>query len=134
MTLRAIIADTGPLYAAVDKDDQYHQLSQQQLKQINQQKLVILIPFPIYLETHKLLLQSVGIATALRFNHEIQQQANLVNPNPEDYQKAITLIAKFLDQKITLFDGVAAVLANQLEIPVWTYDYHFDVMKINVWR
>lgn len=134
MTSRAIIADTGPLYAAVDKDDQYYQLSQQQLRQINEKNLVILIAYPIYLETHKLILQSLGIANALKFNQEIQQQANLINPNSEDYEKATALIARFRDQKITLFDGIVAVLASQLKIPVWTYDYHFDVMKIPVWR
>jgi predicted nucleic acid-binding protein len=131
---RAIIADTGPLYAAIDKDDKYHQQSQQQLTQINQQKFVIFIPYPIYLETHKLILQSLGVATALKFSQEIQQQANLINPTPEDYQIATFLIAKFTDQKITLFDAIVAVLANQLKVAVWTYDYHFDVMQIPVWR
>ncbi len=134
MESRVILADTGPLYAAVDRDDQYYQLCQQQLKQINEQNLIILIAYPIYLETHKLILQSLGIATALKFNREIQQQANLINPNADDYEKATSLIARFTDQKITLFDGIVAVLANQLQIPVWTYDYHFDVMKISVWR
>ncbi len=56
MKIRGIIADTGPLYAAIDIDDQYHQRSQQELKIINQQKLAILVPYPIYLETHKLIL------------------------------------------------------------------------------
>lgn len=132
--MRAIIADTGPLYATVDKDDQYHQQSQQQLSQINQQKLVVFIPYPIYLETHKLILQSIGITAAINFSQEIQLQANLINPTPEDYQSATSIIAKFPDQKITLFDAIVAVLANQFKVAVWTYDYHFDIMKIPVWR
>jgi predicted nucleic acid-binding protein len=33
-----------------------------------------------------------------------------------------------------MFDAVTAVLARRLELPVWTYDHHFDVMRIAVWR
>jgi predicted nucleic acid-binding protein len=51
--LRAIIADTGPLYAAIDVDDQYHQRSKIQIQRINTEKLTILVPFPVYLETYK---------------------------------------------------------------------------------
>ncbi len=134
MNIRGIIADTGPLYAAIDIDDQYHQRSQQELKIINQQKLAIIIPYPIYLETHKLILQSLGITAALRFTRDIEQQVNFVNPTPEDYQAATSIITKFPDQKITLFDAVTVILANQIKLPVWTYDYHFDIMKAKVWR
>jgi predicted nucleic acid-binding protein len=132
--MRAIIADTGPLYAAVDTDDQYHQQSQQELIKINQQKLAIIVPYPIYLETHKLVLQWLGVATALKFSKEIKQKANLINPNPDDYEAATSLIYKFTDQKITLFDAVTVILANQMNLAVWTYDYHFDVMQAQVWR
>lgn len=134
MKIRGIIADTGPLYAAVDIDDQYHQRSQQELKIINQQKLAILVPYPIYLETHKLILQSLGITAALRFTRDIEKQVNFINPTAEDYQKATSIITKFPDQKITLFDAVTVILANQIKLPVWTYDYHFDIMKAEVWR
>lgn len=134
MNIRAIIVDTGPLYAAVDKNDQYHQQSQQELQKINQQNLVILLPYPIYLETHKLIMQSLGIRTALKFNEEIKQKANFVNPTSEDYQEATFYIGRFSDQKITLFDAIVAVLAKQLTLPVWTYDYHFDIMQCQIWR
>jgi predicted nucleic acid-binding protein len=134
VNIRAIIADTGPLYAGVDKDDQYHQQSQRELRKINQQNLSIILPHPIYLETHKLILQSLGIRTALKFNEEIHQKANFINPTPEDYEEATFLITRFSDQKITLFDAVTVVLAKQLKLPVWTYDYHFDIMQCQVWR
>jgi hypothetical protein len=28
----------------------------------------------------------------------------------------------------------APVLAARLEVAVWTYDHHFDVMRATVWR
>ncbi|WP_203219504.1 hypothetical protein [Nostoc edaphicum] len=41
--MRAVIADTGPLYAAVDIDDQYHERSQAELQRINTENLIILV-------------------------------------------------------------------------------------------
>ncbi|MEL4895422.1 type II toxin-antitoxin system VapC family toxin [Crocosphaera sp. Alani8] len=134
METRGIIADTGHLYAAIDIDGQYHQRSRQELKVINQQKLAILVPYSIYLETHKLILQSLGITAALRFTRDIEKQVNFINPTSEDYQAATSIITKFPEQKITLFDAVTVVLASQIKLPVWTYDYHFDIMKADVWR
>ena len=32
----AVFVDTGPLYAAVDPDDQYHSRAQQELQTLNQ--------------------------------------------------------------------------------------------------
>jgi hypothetical protein len=31
-------------------------------------------------------------------------------------------------------DAVVATLAEQLDLPVWTFDHHFDVMACPVWR
>ena len=86
------------------------------------------------METHKLILQSLGITAALRFTKDIEQQVNFINPTSEDYQAATSIITKFPDQQITSFDAVTVVLANQINLPVWTYDYHFDIMKAQVWR
>ncbi|MEH2291681.1 hypothetical protein [Nostoc sp.] len=36
--MRAVFADTGLLYAAVDVDDQYHQRSQAELQRINTER------------------------------------------------------------------------------------------------
>lgn len=71
---------------------------------------------------------------ALSFSERLITQTNLLNPTSNDYQEALELIARFPDQSITLFDGVTAILARNMNLPVWTYDYHFDVMGIQVWR
>ncbi len=60
--------------------------------------------------------------------------AALVNPTPEDYRLAGARIRTLADQPITLSDAVAAVIATRLKIEVWTYDHHFDVMCVPVWR
>jgi hypothetical protein len=100
--LKAIIADRGPLYAEVDRDDQYHARSRSELKKINQEKLAIIVSYPIFLEAHKLILYSGGLKAALSFSERLITQTNLLNPTSNDYQEALELIARFPDQSITL--------------------------------
>jgi predicted nucleic acid-binding protein len=58
----------------------------------------------------------------------------LVNPSTEDYRQAVDKVKSLKDQPITLFDALVASLALRLKLEVWTYDYHFDVMRANVWH
>jgi hypothetical protein len=33
-----------------------------------------------------------------------------------------------------MFAAVTAVVGRRLSMPVWTYDHHFDVVRVEVWR
>ena len=132
--MRAIIADTGPLYAAIDVDDQYHQRSQIQIQRINAEKLTILVPFPVYLETYNLLLYRLGTEQAIKFARNCIESLYFLNPSQEQYITAAEKAACFPDQKITLCDAITAILSEEMKLQVWTYDYHFDVMKVQIWR
>lgn len=94
----------------------------------------MIIPYPIYLEAHKLVLYANGVQAAIAFAERLALQTNLINPTPEDYQAALQLMNRFTDQRITIFDAVTAVLALQTKLPVWTYDFHFEVMSVSVWH
>ncbi|NJN59847.1 MAG: PIN domain-containing protein [Leptolyngbyaceae cyanobacterium SL_5_9] len=132
--MKGMIADTGPLYATIDPDDQYHDQAQSELKRIETDKLFVIVPIPVYLETYSLLLYRLGFSQALRFARECNDVACLVSPSLKHYQTAVAKVAQFPDQRITLADAVIAVLAAERALPVWTYDYHFDVMRVQVWR
>jgi predicted nucleic acid-binding protein len=70
---------------------------------------------------------------AFRWLGEIGE-ATLVHPTPEDYRYAMAKVQTYVDQPITLFDAILAVLALRMGLQVWTYDHHFDVMRVPVWR
>jgi predicted nucleic acid-binding protein len=132
--LKAILADTTPLYGAIDTSDQFHARAQAEIQRIAKEKLIVVVSFPVYIETYSLLLYRLGFEQASRFRQNCLESANFLNPTEEQYLKAIKKVQQFPDQTITIVDTLTAILADELNIPVWTYDYHFDVMKISVWR
>lgn len=132
--MRAVIADTGPLYAAFDLSDQYHAQSQAELRRLEQEDIAVVVSYPTALEAYSLVLQRLGTQLALTFIESLVEGADLRNPSANDYLAAMQRVACFPDQRITLFDAVTAVMAERLNLSVWTYDYHFDVMRVQVWR
>ena len=132
--MRAVLADTGPLYAAVDPDDQYHERAQDQLKALQDGRLSVVLAYPTLLEAYTLILYRLGHRTVTEWLEDVRAGAALVNPTPQDYRDAMALVSRFPDQSISLFDATLATLASRLGLPVWTYDHHFDAMKTAVWR
>ena len=130
---RSVLADAGPLFAAVDPSDKLHKRATQELRQFERNKVEVVLSFSTLLEAYTLILRKLGFAAAHQWLREVSEAA-LLNPSAEDYRQAFEKASNFPDQNITLFDATLAVLAFRLETPVWTYDHHFDVMRVPVWR
>jgi predicted nucleic acid-binding protein len=131
--IRAVLADTGPLYAANDEGDQHHQLALRQLKELARNRREVLIPYPTLLETYSLILFRLGRNAASGWLAEVSD-APFVNPMAEDYARAVTTVRTLADQKITLIDATVGALAVRMGLDVWTYDHHFDMMRVGIWR
>ena len=129
----AVLADTGPLYAAVDPDDARHPQALRELRKLAHEKREIVVAYPILLEAYTMVLRRLGRNTASDWLNDMADAA-LVNPIAEDYRQAVARIGALGDQPITLFDATVAALATRLNLEVWTYDHHFDVMRVGVWR
>jgi predicted nucleic acid-binding protein len=130
---RAVLADTGPLYAANDLGDARHQRALRELKKLSRGRREVLVAYPILLEAHSLLLFRLGRDAASSWLTEMAV-TSFINPTPEDYRQAVARIQSLTDQRITLVDATVAALATRLGLEVWTYDHHFDVMRVPVWR
>ena len=132
--MRAVLTDTGPLYALIDPDDQYHQRARAELERLSEQRLAIVTSWSIVTEAYSLVLRELGISKAQSWLKELIPGMGLLNPKDEDYLEAARRLRRYPDQDISLFDAVLAVISDQLQIPVWTFDHHFDDMRIRVWR
>jgi predicted nucleic acid-binding protein len=129
----AVLADTGPLYAAVDPSDQFHRRARAELGDFENRSLTVWIAYPTLLETYTLVLRRLGMQAAHRWIEEILAGAALMNPSPRDYAEAARSVRGYADQPLTLFDAVLATLSRRLELPVWTYDHHFRIWGVQVW-
>jgi predicted nucleic acid-binding protein len=132
--VRAILADTGPLYALRDPDDQFHNRAHEESRRFEQAGLSVVILWPTLLESYGLVLRRLTLADAQHWLAETRDGAQLINPTPEDYRQATERVRRYPDQPIILFDALVAVMSERLELPIWTFDHHFDVMRANVWR
>jgi predicted nucleic acid-binding protein len=131
--IRGVLADAGPLFAAVDEADEHHLDARRQLETLDQERRTVIIAYPILLEAYSLVLYRLGGPAARKWI-TILTAAPLINPDAEDYGRAVVMVRNFPDQRITLVDATLAALSFRLGLEVWTYDHHFDVMRVPVWR
>jgi predicted nucleic acid-binding protein len=131
---KAVLADTGPLYAAADPDDAHHARARRELSLLGRDRWEVMVAYPTLAEAYTLVLYRLGKKACLRWLEEILSGVSLVNPLPLDYHEAMKRLQAFRDQPITLFDATVAVLGARLGIEIWTYDHHFDLMGADVWR
>lgn len=132
--MRAVVADTGPLYALRDPDDQYHAQAHEEARRLEQDRTPIVVIWPTVLEAYGLVLRRLSLSDAHQWLAELQNGASFVNPTPDDYALASELVRRYRDQPITLFDALIAVMSERHEFGVWTFDHHLDILGANVWR
>ena len=127
-----ILVDTGPLYALAMRRDALHERAHEELVALRPQGLMM--STSNLLETQSLLLRRETPAFVSSYINALLKGNDLINPSTEDYLQAQTLLGRFEDQRISLFDAVLVVLSETLNLPIWTFDTDFDVMRARVWR
>jgi predicted nucleic acid-binding protein len=134
MRRHAVIADSGPLYASIDPDDQYHARAQREGQKLADDGYAVVVSYPTLFESYSLVAQRLGLGPAHTFLDELRERSGLITPTPDDYARACGLPRQFNDQRLTLFDALIAVLSRRLNLAVWTYDADFDIVGATVWR
>jgi len=86
--MKGVLADTGPLYAAYDSSDSYHDKAQQSLIILADKSLPVVLIYPVLLECHNLLLKRFGTAIGLRFLQEMKTGTLIINPDSVDYDRS----------------------------------------------
>jgi predicted nucleic acid-binding protein len=129
-----VIADTGPLYSLAVPSDQYHSRARSDLARLANAGLGVTILYSTLVEGYSLLLRRAAPDQAFAWVHSLRATATFVSPKEEDFESSFHLVQRYHDQPIALADALVAVISQRLTLPVWTYDHHFDVMRIDRWR
>jgi len=132
--MKAVLTDTGPLYALADPSDQFRARARAEIDSIEKRGLQVAAGYPTLCESHTLALRRLGAGYASQWLAEMLEGAVLLNPEAADYMIAAAQLDRFPDQPITLVDAVTAVMANRLGMPVWTFDRHFATIRVKLWR
>lgn len=104
-----------------------------EVKRLRRLRLNVVTLYPILFETYSLLLRRLTPARAQQWVEKTVQEVGMLSPNGQDYRDAVQKVASYSDQ-ISLYDGLLAVMSERLELPIWTFDADFDVMRTDVWR
>ncbi len=130
----AVLADTGPLYAAADPNDSHHARSLEEQERLEAENLETAVSYATVQEAYILVLRKLGTAQARSFLEDLIQGAVLTTPTEGDYERAVGRVLQYPDQDISIADAANAEISDRLQIPNWTYDHHFDAMGAEVWR
>ena len=130
---RIVLADTTPLYAAFTPSDQYHEPAQSDLRRLEQDRLPVGVLTTTILEAHTLILFRHGASAARIWFDAIATRTTPTHPTMDDFKQATTHISRFPDQRLTIFDALMYVVSERLNVPIWSYDHHFDVLHAKRW-
>lgn len=127
---RAILVDTGPLYALADRTDARHNEAEACLHEITRQRFPLFANNLTIAECHRRILQNRGIERGLEFLASIHDgSVNIVWVGPEDAQKARQILERYRDQDISFTDAASlAVMARLGIIKALSFDWHFDLL------
>jgi len=124
---RVAVVDTGPLYAAVDGDDQDHRRS---VAVLQQPGLRLVIPALVITEACYLIGRRLGPAVEARFVATLTD-FDVRAPEPSDWKRIGALVHQYGDFPLGGVDASVIVLAERLRTRlIITLDRrHFDAVR-----
>ena len=130
---RAVLVDSGVLYALVARSDQHYARAQAEQQHFTAERRELVVLYPVLTETYRLISQHAPLRDAHHWLRSVSGSATLHNPLDEDYLQAVQLVQRYQDQAISLVDAILAVVSPRLDIPVWSYDHHVDILRVPRW-
>lgn len=125
----ALIFDTGPLFAALDRSDRNHSACRDLIANAAEARI---IPAPVLVEVDYLVRRDLGVLVHAAFLRDITDGAYFVQElRREDYLRVRDICATYSDSDIGLVDASVVAIAERLnEKKVVTLDHrHFRMFR-----
>ena len=125
----ALILDTGPLYASLDRSDDDHARCRRLIEEIDEP---LLIPGPVLVEIDHLIQRSLHPGALVALLADIDDGAyRVVDPLATDYRRITELCDRYADADIGYVDAAVLAIVERLNEPkLATLDHrHFAVLR-----
>lgn len=125
----ALILDTGPLYASLDRSDHDHRACRRLIEDARE---ALVVPAPVLPELDYLVNDRMGPAPMLMFLRDVERGAYRVEDlTAEDYPRARALMDRYADQDLGFVDAAVLAVVERLGEPkLATLDHrHFRVVR-----
>jgi uncharacterized protein len=106
------IIDTGPVVAALDRSDRYHQAC---VRLIAETPGTLLLPVPVLVEAAQLAHARLGVAAEAALTESVaaEDQFTLTSPTESELARAAVLMRQYADLRIGLVDACVIALAER---------------------
>jgi predicted nucleic acid-binding protein len=124
-----VLADTGPLYALVDRSDAWHERVTAWWKHAPRQ---VVIPVSVLPEVSYLLQTRIGPEAEQAFIRAVAEDEFITEPlEPEDILRAAELMREYADLPLGFVDATVVAIAERLDVrTILTTDRrHFGVLR-----
>ena len=125
----ALVIDSGPLFASLDRGDQDHLRCRRLLEEANES---LVVPSPVLVEVDYLIRTQVHGGVSLLLLEDVVRGAFRVeNLEPGDYPRVRELCARYSDSDIGFVDAAVLAIVERLgEDKLATLDHrHFGMMR-----
>lgn len=125
----ALILDTGPLYAALDRRDRDHARCRRLIEEADER---LLVPSPVLPELDYLVSERLGVGPMLPFLQDVEDGAfQIEDVAASDYSRIRELMDRYADQDLGFVDASVVAIAERLNEPkIATLDHrHFSVVR-----
>lgn len=134
--MRLLFIDTGAFVAQRSQDDYYHHQALVGFQEILRTGVRVVTSEHVFDETLTLLGRKVNYAFAARVGNDLLGSRLLgwINADSSDHAKAVNLMRKFADQKVSYTDALSFVLMRKEKIlHAFAFDHHFVAAGFSLW-
>ncbi len=90
-----MVADTGPLYAMWDPDDERHRRATEEIARVGEEGLTVAVPYPVLLEAYTLVMRKLRLDEARGFLDELEEKYPFVVAGAEDHRAAAVAVRRY---------------------------------------